>query len=452
MINILKMEKLIRQAITGTVLILVTMTVWGQKGVEDGSKYGHGEDSLRCLKNLSLYREYVKYNNFKDGIIYWRMAFSECPASSQNMYIDGVKMFNQLIVQEKDPVKQDALIDTLMLIYDQRIRYFDQKGSILGRKAIDLLRYRNDDINRVEEGYGYLAESIKLLKNKSSMPVVATFMTATYTLYQQGRLSDMTVIDNYAIASEIIDITLANNPDDEDAIKVKDHVDLNFIASGAATCQSLIKFFNPQFEKNKDNVNYLKKVVTFLGTLDCEQDILYERAAEALYKLEPSVQSAFSLAKLFVTKDQFVKASGYYLEAIKKETDPDKKADYYYQLGVITNSKLNDPQTAKNYALEALNHRPNWGEPYILIGDAYVLGKNCFDDDFEKATIYWAAVDKFVKAKTVDTTVTEKANERIETYSMYFPDAETTFFYSLKNGDPYTVGCWINEKTTVRSR
>lgn len=446
------MEKLIRQAITGTILILVSMTVWGQKGAEDGSKYGHGEDSLTCLRNLSLYREYVKYGNYKDGIIYWRMAFNECPASSQNMYIDGAKMYNQFISEEKDPVKQDALIDTLMLVYDQRIQFFGQRGSVLGRKAIDLLRYNNNDINSVEEGYNYLEESIKLLKNKSSMPVVATYMTATYTLYQEQRLSDDQVINNYEIASEIIDFTLADDPEDEDALKVKDHVDLNFIASGAATCQSLVHFYKPQFEKNKETLSYLKKVVTFLATLDCEQDPLYAHAAEALYKLEPSAQSAFSLAKLFVTKDQFIKAAGYYLEAIEKESAPDKKADYYYQLGVITNSKLSDPQSAKQYALEAINYRPGWGEPYILIGDAYVASKDCFNDDFEKTTIYWAAVDKFIKAKSVDTTVAEKANERIQTYSLYFPDVETTFFYSLREGDPYTVGCWINEKTTVRSR
>ncbi|KPK83649.1 MAG: hypothetical protein AMS27_12275 [Bacteroides sp. SM23_62_1] len=446
------MEKLIRQAITGTIMILISMTVWCQKGVEDGSKYGHGEDSLECLKNLSLYREYVKYGNYKDGIIYWRMAFNDCPASSQNMYIDGVKMYNQFIVDENDPVKQDALIDTLMMVYDQRIQYFGQKGSNLGRKAIDLLRYRNNDIIRVEEGYKYLEESIKLLKNKSPIPVVATYMTASYTLFQNDRLSADKVINNYSTASEIIDQTLVQDPNDDDALRVKDYIDVNFIASGVATCQSLVHFFKPQFETNKNNIPYLKRVVTFMVTLDCEQDPLYAQAAEALYKLEPSAQSAFSLAKLFVTKDQFIKAAGYYLEAIEKETDPHKKAEYYYQLGVITNSKLADPQAAKNYAVEALNLRPNWGEPYILIGDAYVASKDCFNDDFEKTTVYWVAVDKFIKAKTVDTTVIDKANERIQTYSLYFPDVETTFFYSLKEGDSYTVGCWINETTTVRSR
>jgi hypothetical protein len=95
---------------------------------------------------------------------------------------------------------------------------------------------------------------------------------------------------------------------------------------------------------------------------------------------------------------------------------------------------------------------PAWGDPYILIGDAYARSKNCFENEFEKTTIYWAAVDKFMKAKTVDPETEEKANERIDTYPKYFPDVETIFFYSLQEGDSYTVGCWINETTKVRSR
>ena len=113
---------------------------------------------------------------------------------------------------------------------------------------------------------------------------------------------------------------------------------------------------------------------------------------------------------------------------------------------------MKQPQKARTLALEAINLKPEWGEPYILIGDVYAGSKDCFTDEFEKATIYWVAVDQFSKAKSVDADVVEKANERISTYKKYFPDIETIFFYSLKEGDNYKVGCWINETTKVRAR
>jgi tetratricopeptide (TPR) repeat protein len=189
-----------------------------------------------------------------------------------------------------------------------------------------------------------------------------------------------------------------------------------------------------------------------MNTLGCEAEPFYASVAEALYRKEPSAEAAYGLAKLFLTKEQYTKSIGYYQEAIKSEQDPLKKADYYYQLAFIIYAKMNQPEQARSYALEAIKLKPAWGDPYILIGDAYAGSKDCFDDEFEKTTIYWAAVDKFAQAKAVDPSSAEKAQERINTYSKYFPDVETIFFYSLKEGDPYTVGCWINETTTVRPR
>ena len=118
----------------------------------------------------------------------------------------------------------------------------------------------------------------------------------------------------------------------------------------------------------------------------------------------------------------------------------------------MTFEKLNDPQIARRYALQAINLRPGWGEPFLLIGDIYTRAVDCFADEFKKNAVYWIAVDKYIQAKSVDPSVTEKADERIQNYSAYFPDAETLFFNGLKVGDQYKIGCWINEKTTVKAR
>ncbi len=425
-----------------------------QKGVEDGSRYGHGEDSIRCIKNLSLYREYVKHGNYDYGLGPWRVVFEECPQSTKNIYIDGAKMFNDFIDMEKDPERKAMLMDSLRLIYDQRIKYYQQRGTVLGRKAVDILKhpeYRVEpDIQ--EETYGYLKESISLLKEKSSVAVVATYMTTSFALFQNDRLTDQQVIENYAQSSDILDYQLEQKPGDETILQVKEATDYNFITSGAPTCESLIEYFQPRWEQQKDDLDYLGRVVRFLSALECESNPFFALAAETLYEKKPSAEAAYGLAKLFVGKGDFDKAITYYQEAINREEDPSKKGEYCYQLGFITNVQLKQPQKARTYALEAIRLKPEWGEPYILIGDVYAGSKDCFTDEFEKTTIYWAAVDKFIKAKSVDATVAEKADERINTYKNYFPDIETIFFYSLKEGDDYTVGCWINETTTVRAR
>lgn len=450
------MRILTRYISISSFMLLMTLPMAAQKGVEDGSKYGHGEDSVRCIKNLSLYREYAKQGEqaYNDAMKSWRIVYSECPACTQNIYIDGTKIYNALIDKEKDPVRKAALMDTLRTIYDQRIKYFKQEGTVLGRKAVDILRhpeYREDPVI-IEEAYGYLKKSINILKVKSSVAVVATFHTSAISLYQNGILTDQQMIEDYSTVSDIIDYQLAKKPGDEQLTMVKDATDGQFLASGAPTCSSLLKFFQARYESQKNDIVFLRKASRFMGRLECEDEKFYATVAEALYAKEPSAEAAFGLAKIFLKSKEYDRAIVYYKEAIEREKDDSKRADYYYQLAYITNTELKQPQQARVLALEAIQLRPNWGDPLILIGDIYAGAKECFEDDFEKATIYWAVVDKFMHARSVDSEVAEKADDRINTYKRYFPDVETIFFYSLKEGDSYTVGCWINETTKVRAR
>ena len=60
-------------------LSLSATAVFAQTGVEDGSRFGHGQDSLNCLQNISVYTEYVKTNNFKDAYTPWKAVFEEAP-------------------------------------------------------------------------------------------------------------------------------------------------------------------------------------------------------------------------------------------------------------------------------------------------------------------------------------------------------------------------------------
>ena len=69
----------------------------------------------------------------------------------------------------------------------------------------------------------------------------------------------------------------------------------------------------------------------------------------------------------------------------------------------------------------------------------------------EKLAVFWVAVDMFSKAKRVDPSIADKANENIGIYSKYFPSSEEIFFQGLKVGDSYQVGCWINASTTIRA-
>ena len=152
-------------------------------------------------------------------------------------------------------------------------------------------------------------------------------------------------------------------------------------------------------------------------------------------------------------RDEFNKAKEYYQNAIAAETDKELLAKYYYELAAFTFAKETNYQQARAYARKALENNPNDGESLILIGDIYAhYSKNYGKDEFDHLSIYWLAVDYYEKAKRADPEVFAKANSRINTYKVYFPDKETLFFGGYQDGQVITYGSWINETSRVRAR
>ena len=76
-----------------------------------GSESRYGSDSVTCIMNISLYREFFKQwkasdyksETINDLIGPWRWVFLNCPKGTQNTYIDGVKIISWFIENTQDP-------------------------------------------------------------------------------------------------------------------------------------------------------------------------------------------------------------------------------------------------------------------------------------------------------------------------------------------------------------
>lgn len=414
---------------------------------DDEPKYG--KDSVTCVRNLSIYREFFRQKNYNDALEPWRWVFFNCPLSSQNMYLDGVVIFKELFNADKNPEKKEKYVDTLMMIYDQRIKAFGREGFVLGRKGIDLLSMSP---KRLEDTYNFLAKSIEMEKNATKADVLTAYFQSAIKLSANEKYGKSIIIDAYIIASDIIDYNLKNNQKDS-AFFNPTKANLELLFSPLATCPDLIGIYTKKYEQTPDNKELLIKISTMLSKFNCTEDELYFKATESLHKIEPTANSAYLMGKMLLARKQYTKAAEYLQEAVKlfKEDDNDKKADALLQLAENYYRNLNQLVRARTYALQALEVRPNDGRPLILIGNMYASSAaTCGENELEKKVAYWAAVDKFIRAKNVDPSVESVATQLIQTWSQYFPNDETIFFYNLQKGQSYTVGCWINETTTVR--
>lgn len=454
---------LLKTTILLIAVVATTINAIGQaKNPWEDPKYGKDSaERVECAKNISLYSEFYKQQNFKDAVKPWREVFNHCPQASKNTYIKGVTIYKNLIATEKVKAVKDQLIDTLMLIYDRRIEVFGDRGPVLSYKGADLYGYRGDAV--AELVYPMLKEAMQLEGQESKAAVVTIFMQTAVALYKASKIDGAEVIDAYSFSMETLDkATLFNKGlltgnDAEKATKEIENINTSvsnvealFSESGAATCPALISIFEPKCQENMNNIDWLKKVTKLLDKTDCNEAPLFAKASEQLYSLEPSADAAHNLARLFLKTQQYPKADKYYEEATRLEQDPIKKALYNYEWSTLAMAMENYPKV-RELSLEALKLNPSDGRPYLVLGKAYAATKGIGEQPIEKNSVFWLAVDNFVKAKQADTSLVEQANELIATYSQYFPKNEDWFMQvGTKEGDNYTVGGWINITTKVR--
>lgn len=422
---------------------------------QDIGKYG--KDSAQCVMNLSLYREFYKQwkaSDYKstainDAIGPWRWVFKNGPEASQNTYLDGLTMYEFFLKNAKTEELKLKYLDTMMIIYDQRIKYFGREGYNLGRKGSDLFKYSPEDF---EKAYHLFKKSVDQLGNKSESFVLVYYFRTVIKMVEATKLDKFAIVETYDQLSEIIDHNITVSSSDPSDLStwqnVKGNIELSF--EPFATCEDLIEIYGKKFNENQEDVALLKKITGMLDKKECTESQLFFDASVKLNELEPSPSSSYLIGKMLVKKEQHSNSIPHLEAAIAVESD-DSRADVYLLLCSVY-IQLKNYVTARDYARKTLELRPNDGHAYLMIGDMYAASADeCGDNDLTKKVAFWAAVDKYVKAKQVDSTLVETAQNRIEIYSKQYPSSERLFFYDLTEGQPYTVGCWINEKTTIRA-
>lgn len=176
---------------------------------------------------------------------------------------------------------------------------------------------------------------------------------------------------------------------------------------------------------------------------------------EIRFKIESENGNIYSIPfKGSVNKEQFMENT--YLDVLLKNEKllSSNKALEAYKLGYLKYREGNY-LIARDYCRLASSLDSNWGEPYILVGMMYVSSSIQFCRDKDKIdswcvmTSLWAAIDEFEKAKSIDITCRERANDMIYKYIRYIPSTE---FLELEKheGNKVMAENWIQQMTTVR--
>lgn len=416
----------------------------------------------KCNTDISIYREEFKNWDGKASsatpvmISAWRRVFLNCPSYKERTLTDGTKIVNNALIKgTNDAELKEKYIDTLVMVYETRIQYFptsktgDQVGNIKGRMGLDLMAFPS----RMEQAYEALRDAINIDGNNTNYAFIDGYFSTIINMVKAGKLDETVILDEYSHLMDIVDFNIKKYTEEgNEKLLSNFNATKGNLEGGVqpyANCEDLVRIFQKKYDADPNNVELLQKIASVLAARNCDKTDLYFNVAIKLHKLNPSPESAYFIGKRYLSDQEYSKATNYLIEATKSTDVKSAQQSYKYLAQIMW--KEGKGEQGRTYARKAIELDKTDGEPYMIIGYIYAASsKDCNSNAIHAKAVYWAAVDKFQKAKEVDPSLTSKANEMIREYSKLFPTSEEAFFNNVFEGDEYEVGCWINEKTKAR--
>ncbi len=439
--------------------------------VDEGNCGTWNKKSFRedAMQNHVLYRQELEAKNYKVALDYWQKVFSIAPAADGQrdyQYTDGMKIYKGLLETETDETVKEKYISAIFQLYDGGMECFPNKTAMYkSLKAYDLFYTFPGRAEQAE--IFQLFKDVVDMKGKDSPAYVVNPFTSLLVAELLKEKIPMSEAQKYA--GKIFDAI------GEARKKYKDKKDPKWTSAGWDVVESyaparleqlegLEGFYDctyfknkylPVYESNKSDCDVVRSFRGKLNWAKCSPSdpVLVEANKNYMTNCKKPEPGPSVTCRTFLEGGNYAEAIKCYEEKAQKATDPERKAQYYLVVAKIYYGELKKFSSARSYARKALKAKPNWGDPYILIGKLYASsGPLCGTGrGWNSQVVTWPAIDKWNKAKQVDPSVAAQANKLIRQYEKYMPSKGDIFQRTLKEGASFTVPCWIQEKTTIRA-
>jgi len=404
------------------------------------------EDRATAEEKNALYTDSFKQGNYRKAADHLGWLLTNAPNLNKSIYINGVKIYNGLASESADAAQKVVFQDSVLLLYDLRIKHFGEESKVLNRKAFDAYKYYKGDKSRYEELFQLYQSTFELNGNKVMDNNLLSYMDVTRRFkVSGGNITDEEVLDVYEEIVKILNYKIGQGKNVE---KLKDYLDkVNglLVSTIEVDCDFVENTLGPKLEAEPDNLKLAKNILRLGFAGKCMDSKAFMNGAKVVQKHEPE----FGLAKLIgqsaASNKDFETAITYLEESVELTDDNTKKAESLYSLAIIQ-MNLGKKVSARDYCRKAVAADPTKKDAYKLIGNLYY---NSFDDCkqgknpvYDKA-VYMAAYDMFRRAGD---------NAGMSRAKAQFPTREEIFTWDLEEGSSYKVGCWINETVTITKR
>ncbi|MCF8245672.1 MAG: tetratricopeptide repeat protein [Saprospiraceae bacterium] len=415
----------------------------------------------KALEEFVLYKDFLKANDWDGAWTKWQYVYKNSPNADGNrstVYTDGIKFYEHFM--EKDSTKKEEYITEIFKIYDAMEKCMGDGGHVTGLKAFDYFFKYPTRISK-EELYKLFKKSIEMDGGKPRYFILNPLTSVLVDLAQEEKVPLAEAQKYNKIIRDAIETGLAEckGKDCENWQIIAEYAPARLEAlesiEGFYPCTYYSDKYYPQFQANPTDCETIINTYSRMKWGKCDDNDPKLQAVNAAYqtnckKPDDDAPTCNELLRSGKYRDA-VKCLEEAIPGISSNSD---KAKYNYLIAQIYFAYLKNFPKARQYAREASRLRPGWGDPYILVGLLYASsGPLCGPGrGWDSQVVVWPAIDEWQKAKSIDPSVSGKANGYINQYSQYMPSREELFQRLKKEGDSFFVPCWIQESTTIRAK
>jgi len=418
-----------------------------------GCKNNWPAAKAQAEEQLAIYGDALKQGNYRGAVPGIQWFLKNAPNWNTKLYIDGTDIYNKLAAAEKDAVKKQVLVDSLMWLYDERIKNCGDEVNVLNRKATYAAVYNGQNKDKAAEVLALFDKVLDISGTNVSDNVLDSYFKIVFANFALLKsLNDDQVLERYEKIQGAIDKKIAkyqqeNKQAEAEKLKAtKAGVDDLLPKMVPVDCAFVKKNMEPKFKANPNDLALAKKIFGFMIVGKCTDDPLWVQAGEVVHKLNPEKDYgiAKNLALKFLSTGNTEKASAYATEAVDLAKTPSDKAEALIIVGSIQ-AKNNANTAARDTFRKAAAADPASKEAWEKIGDLYASSNECkkLESQAQDRLIYLAAYEMYAKAGN---------NQKMASMKSLFPSKEDIFLLNWKAGDNKSTGCWINEAVVLKTR
>lgn len=439
---------------------------------------GYSEGIEAAKERHIVYRDLLNSKQYEKAFPIWKALFQsvQSPKEAPSRHFkDGIKCYYTFAKEEKNAKKKASYIDLLLDLYQQQENCLGENGADKVWLGYHLYSLRADPNLAIAA----FEAALRLDGNKTSKTVILPLAQLSVYLFQKKH-PKFTAEYLTNLYHQLKALAEHNNTPaylekwekaEQEFLRTQKHL------TSIWGCDFYVDQWKPLYLKDSNNTDQNKEILKVLARTCAKDRPFYWRVARHQEYLQvmvchlPRTPSSIHeqgkhqeiRARFFLKKGDSTqytiyrnKAFEFYEEAINKKDSTlsaKESAELSYRIAYEAYQKDDFPK-ARKWCRTASSYQPNWGEPYILVGNLYASSySQCASNNLynlDGKIVVWVALDEWHKAKRVDPSVEEKVNKSIHIYQKHLPLYNYIFQKDLAIGAPYTVGCWIQQKTKIQ--